>query len=100
MLIYCDRIEIEMEDTDSGKYRNLFRSLKFNQLLGTPIQGDSQFKLIVDGPMSILENSKKYGIKIALFFPHVCEMEKWSLKTEIHLGAESPAFKDRSIMRA
>ena len=92
LLLYSDQLEIQLKDSDAGKYRSLFRVLKFHQLLGTPIQNKGQsepFKLIVDGPMSILENSKKYGIKLASFFPHVCEMKTWSLWAEIRLDHPS-----------
>ena len=91
LLIYCRQIEIAVEDDDTSKYRNLFRSLKFHQLLGTPFQKENQFKLIIDGPLSVLENSKKYGLKIAFFFPHITEMKKWSLHTQIHLK-KKPGF--------
>ena len=45
-----------------------------------------KLKLEVDGPVSLFENTSKYGLQLACFFPAIPDMEKWRITTEIKLN--------------
>ena len=38
-------------------------------------------RLKIDGPASILENSLKYGLQLASFFPALCRLKKWKISS-------------------
>lgn len=65
------------------KLRRFFKYLRFFRLLATARKDDKNILIHVDGPASILENTLKYGLQLASFFPALCQLEKWKIKSEI-----------------
>lgn len=96
LLLYSGRLELEIEETDQAKLRRLLKYLKFFRLLATvhakPPRRENKdarrLKMVVDGPASIFENTRKYGLQLASFFPAVCDLEKWTMRAEIELRKE------------
>ncbi len=92
LLIYAGDIELTIEDPDPAEIRKLFKYLKFFRLISTitllkkkpSMKGKLNIK--IDGPSSILENSKKYGLQLASFFPAICNLTKWEIKTIVKLN--------------
>lgn len=88
-LLGADSMEIQVESRDVSRMRRLFQYLRFFQLLAEVRQGKSmtdgaiQMHLKVDGPGSILEHSRKYGVQLATFFPAICTMESWLMRANI-----------------
>lgn len=101
ILFYSGRLEVILEDPEPARMRRLFRYLKFFRLLakietiteGTKPKKSSdpsmpaKIKLTIDGPVSIFENTQKYGLQLSSFFPVICELAKWSLEADIKLNA-------------
>jgi uncharacterized protein len=93
LLLYCDKLELVIVESDQAKLRRLFKYLKFFRLLASvhakpPPKGNKEarhLKMIVDGPASLFENTRKYGLQLASFFPAVCDLEKWTLRAHIKL---------------
>jgi predicted nuclease of restriction endonuclease-like RecB superfamily len=93
LLIYADEMEIKVADDRQAEMRRLFKYLKFFRLLADIEQlkpsssekGFLKMRLSVSGPASLLENTRKYGLQLASFFPAVCAMRKWSLKADVKL---------------
>jgi predicted nuclease of restriction endonuclease-like RecB superfamily len=93
LLIYADEMEIKVADDRQAEMRRLFKYLKFFRLLADIEQlkpsssekGFLKMRLNVSGPASLLENTRKYGLQLASFFPAVCAMRKWSLKADVKL---------------
>lgn len=69
--------------TPAADLRNLFRSLRFFRLLFSGCIEKKMLKLVIDGPASILENSLKYGMQLACFFPAVCRLPQWKLACSV-----------------
>lgn len=70
-------------DTPPADLRNLFRSLRFFRLLFSGTIEKKNLILRVDGPASILENSLKYSMQLACFFPSVCRLPVWKMSCTI-----------------
>ncbi len=89
LILHASGLTVEITERDAAKLRRLFRYLKFFRLLADvrlkKPPDESRIRLTVDGPASILENSTKYGLQLASFFPAVCQMEEWKLSCEIRL---------------
>ena len=81
--------------------RRLFKYLKFFRLLCTAeAVADKKNKkqpqvirLKIDGPASILENSLKYGLQLASFFPALCRLKKWKISSAIKVRERNLKLK-------
>ena len=97
LLLYASEIELKVTTAEPSELRRLFKYLKFFRLLAeikelkVPKKKGSSKKYIsmqlkVSGPASMFENSRKYGLQLASFFPAACALEKWQLKADIKLN--------------
>ncbi len=93
LLFQSSEMEIKVASPDPAELRRVFKYLKFFRLLAeirqlkSPVgEKDSLFMhLKISGPASMLENSRKYGLQLAAFFPAVCTLPKWQLKADVKL---------------
>lgn len=96
LLFNASEIEVKVSSPDPAELRKLFKYLKFFRLLAEIKQvkspagqkDDIAMSLKISGPASIFENSRKYGLQIAVFFPAVCALTKWQLKADIKLNSK------------
>ena len=89
LLIYSERLELKVIEPEAAKLRKMFKYLKFFRLLAmveTIPRVKHGFKFTIDGPASLFENTRKYGLQLAIFFPAVCDLAKWHLKADIKLN--------------
>ncbi len=94
LLLYSDEITLKIEESDISKIRKMFKYLKFFRLTSeissvkntTKKTKDNKLIIKIDGPTTILKNSKKYGLQLASFFPAICDLEKWEIFSEIKLN--------------
>ena len=91
ILLTARHLDIHLATADAPRLRRVFKYLRFFQLLATveaeddaPGDGLLRMHLIVDGPASILDQSKRYGLQLAAFFPAICSVERWSLEAEVN----------------
>lgn len=97
LLIHAKKMRATFYQLSLVERRKLFQIIKFNQLLAT-IPDTSLKKLAqkdgiteeiiieVDGPLSIFEQSRSYGLKLASFFKQLLIFPRWSLEADIYLG--------------
>ena len=98
LLFHCSELMVDVEDADPAEMRRLFKYLKFFRLLaevkkmpdGKDDGGNKTLhvQMQISGPASIFENSRKYGLQLASFFPAVCLFKKWAIKAEIELDGK------------
>ncbi len=91
LLLNSNKVTVTVEDAEPAKMRRLLKYLKFFRLLALirPVEkGKNKFKKIIieiDGPTNLFENTKKYGLQLASFFPAICSLSKWKLTADIKL---------------
>ncbi len=79
LLLYTEKLELEISASEDPQLlRALCRYLKFFRLLSRAEMKSKTIFLTVDGPASIFENSLKYGLQTASFFPIVCRLKNWT----------------------
>jgi uncharacterized protein len=123
LLLHASSITLFIKDGNPVRMRRFFRYLKFFRLLAriygerrtetsSQLSGGSSpqstfsdqqpaerakesrgFKITIDGPLSLFENTQKYGLQLASFFPAVCDLEKWQLESRIKLSRRSSLLK-------
>ncbi len=96
LLLYSNEINLRLEEHNPAAVRRLFKYLKFFRLLAEITQlpvskkenADGTFyrlALKISGPVSLFENTRKYAVQLASFFPAVCDLEKWTLVADIEI---------------
>jgi len=84
----------QIELGPAADVRQLFRTLKFHQLLFSlqPVKTGS-YQLTIDGPFSLFESVTRYGLRLALAIPHITSCSKWAIEADIRWGKERTPLK-------
>ena len=117
LLLHCNTLTLRLADSMTAELRQLFKYLRFHQLLST-IQkesgtealrtGDGEsrtgglsykkeenlYRITVDGPLNLFYKTKRYGMNLANFFVAVLHQPEWELMAEIQLRHQ-PSYRLR-----
>lgn len=87
VLLRSVRVEVEIRNESSARYRQLFRQLKFHRLL-CRVEGsvESGYTLHIDGPLSLFSATTKYGLQMANFLPAILLCRDFRLDAELRWG--------------
>lgn len=88
-LLRATRVTFGVETERPARFAELFRALKFHQLLFRVRREGSWWYLDVDGPLSVLERSQRYGLQLAVFFPTLLHHERWGMRAELNWPRQS-----------
>ena len=87
LLLHCNSLTLKLTDSMTAELRQLFKYLRFNQLLSTirkeKTENEDLFQITVDGPLNLFFKTKRYGMNLANFFVAVLHQSKWELTAEI-----------------
>ncbi|MBF0444135.1 MAG: DUF790 family protein [Magnetococcales bacterium] len=84
LLFNSSRMSITFKEPDVGKRRFFFRYLRFFRLLARVYkESGDQYRLELDGPLSLFDQTRKYGLRMANFLPVVVLLTEWSLTATI-----------------
>ncbi|MDE0085450.1 MAG: DUF790 family protein [Candidatus Poribacteria bacterium] len=87
LLLHCNTLTLNLTDSMTAELRQLFKYLRFNQLLSTIRKEKSEnvdmFQITVDGPLNLFYKTKRYGMNLANFFVAVLHQPKWELTAEV-----------------
>ncbi len=83
LLFKADVLEISLPGPNTPLLRDLLRRLRFYGLMYDIWKAEDRINLVIDGPISVLKRTKKYGVSMAKFIPHVVDTTGWSLKSSI-----------------
>jgi len=66
------------------RYKQIFKFIKFYRLIHQ-VKGDleSGYEILLDGPVSMFKQSRKYGIQMASFLPALLLCTRWKMDAEI-----------------
>ena len=96
LLLYASAITLNIEEPNPAAVRKLFKYMKFFRLLAEiqPLaekkkksNTDTMFRFTmkISGPISLFENTRKYALQLASFFPAICDLKKWNINAEIKI---------------
>ena len=83
LLLHSNSLTLKLADSMTAELRQLFKYLRFNQLLSTIRKEDELYQITVDGPLNLFYKTKRYGMNLANFFVAVLHQPKWELTAEI-----------------
>ena len=83
LLLHSNSLTLKLIDAMTAELRQLFKYLRFNQLLSTIRKEEERYQISVDGPLNLFYKTKRYGMNLANFFVAVLHQPKWELTAEI-----------------
>ncbi len=92
LLLHCNSLTLKLSDSMTAELRQLFKYLRFNQLLSTIRKEGELYEITVDGPLNLFYKTKRYGMNLANFFLAVLHQPKWELAAEIQ-------FRNKRVSR-
>ena len=102
VLLRAVSMRLEIRGQNGRQYRELFRKIKFFQLL-TQVSGSlaEGYEIKLDGPLSLFQASQKYGLQMASFLPTLLHFQGWRLEATVRWGPKrverSFALKARAL---
>lgn len=89
ILLRSTGMEVRVWGESPPRYRQLFRAVKFHQLICDfrPADGNS-YRLKLDGPLSLFSATLKYGKQLAMFLPALLHCKAFELKADVRWGAD------------
>lgn len=99
LLLNANSLEVTLNDASQAMLRKLISAVKFNRLVISVAVKSSimsfskknddgevpmSIKLVIDGPGSVLKQSKSYGMQLAMIFPAIVRFANWSIRAEIN----------------
>ena len=88
LLLHCNSLTLKLADSMTAELRQLFKYLRFNQLLSTIRKEGELYEITVDGPLNLFYKTKRYGMNLANFFVAVLHQPKWELTAEIQFRSK------------
>lgn len=87
MLLKAGDLRVVLQRPDPKRVRQLFRHLKFHELMFRVSAPLGDVHVQVDGPQSLLKQSTRYGLSLAKFFPALLlQPGAWKLEAQLHWG--------------
>lgn len=90
LLLHSDTLTLKLTDSMTAELRQLFKYLRFNQLLSTIRKEEERYQISVDGPLNLFYKTKRYGMNLANFFVAVLHQPRWELTAEIQFRNKQP----------
>ena len=87
VLYKATELEIRIEGGDVRQHRELFRKIKFFQLMHR-VEGSARagYRIRLDGPLSVFKSSGRYGLQMATFLPTLLHFDRWTLNARLAWG--------------
>ncbi len=106
LLLHCNTVTLILGDAMTAELRQLFKYLRFNQLLSTvqkapaekepPVKTGSTesvdnnlYRITIDGPLNLFYKTKRYGMNLANFFVAVLHQPHWKLRADVRFRNQS-----------
>jgi len=86
ILLKAREVRIELHRISPKRARQLFRFIKFRGLMHRATKTKKGYRLVLDGPMSLLRQTSRYGLQMALFLPGLALCEQWTLEADVVWG--------------
>ena len=90
LLLHCNTLRLKLADAMTAELRQLFKYLRFHQLLSTIRKDEELYQITVDGPLNLFYKTKRYGMNLANFFMAVLHQPKWELTADIQFRNRQP----------
>ncbi len=88
-LLRATRLVVHLDEGDPSRYRQLFRWVKFYRLIHKAERAEGGgWMLTLDGPVSVFQQSNKYGLQLAEFLPALLLFPSWRAEAQLRWGPQ------------
>lgn len=88
-LLRASRLVVHLDEGDPARYRQLFRWVKFYRLIHKAERAEGGvWSLTLDGPVSVFQQSNKYGLQLAEFLPALLLFPSWRAEAALRWGPQ------------
>jgi len=88
LLYWAERLVIDVEDS----YQDVFRYIKLCRLMHTITRRERGYRIELDGPVSLLRGTLRYGLKMDVFLPALALCRTWRMEAVIMKKGERLSF--------
>ena len=88
LLYWAERLTVDIEDSP----QDVFRYIKLCRLMHTIMRRERGYSIELDGPLSLLRGTRRYGLKMAVFLPALALCRKWRMEAVIVKAGERLIF--------
>jgi predicted nuclease of restriction endonuclease-like RecB superfamily len=88
LLLRATRVRVTAAGVETGRLRALLRAARFHGLLYVVEQRGLSWQLTLDGPFSMFDAVQRYGLRLAVFLPHVVALGSYSFEADLLVGKE------------
>jgi predicted nuclease of restriction endonuclease-like RecB superfamily len=84
LLVRAREVSVVFKQLEHKRLRALLGAIKFHRLLvrAERLDGDG-LRLTLDGPMSLQQQTGRYGLQLALLLPHIARVGAFALEAEL-----------------
>ncbi len=93
MLYRASTMSIEVKTKSPAGLRQLFRWLKFHQLMHRALRTKGGWRVEIDGPLSLFDQSQRYGLQMAKFLPALLLTENWRMEAAVQWRDRTDTLK-------
>jgi predicted nuclease of restriction endonuclease-like RecB superfamily len=88
ILLRATKVVVRVASEEPARLKQLFRAARFHGLLHVVHREDDATVITLDGPFSLFDAVNRYGLRLALFLPHVLACARFHLHAEVLWGKE------------
>lgn len=96
LLYWAEKIVIDVGDS----YQDVFRYIKLCRLMHRISRLGPEYRIELDGPLSLMRGTRRYGLKMAVFLPALALCRTWRMEAVINKRGERYLYRldDRSSL--
>ncbi len=93
LLFKCVELRVVFK-ARGAEVKQAVRALKAYGLMYVAEEAERGIRLVIDGPVSILRQTERYGTRLAKFIPHVFGFEDWAIEATVRLYGKTFTFRE------
>ncbi|MFO0550039.1 MAG: DUF790 family protein [Polyangiaceae bacterium] len=88
-LLRSTKVTLRCADSRPQALRDLFRAVRFFGLIhDVKRSGAREIEIVLDGPFSLFDAVKRYGVRLAMFLPRCLVLERYEIVAEVEWGTK------------
>ena len=88
LLYHCVRMQVRLWDS----FKVVLRYLKLAGLMHHIMPEGESYRILVDGPVSLFQRTRRYGVNMSRFLPGLLLAQKWQMLAEISTPSGEKRF--------
>ena len=92
LMYYVDRVRIRVQRRPGKQLSTIARYVKLCHLMHHVHMAEDAYEFLLDGPLTVLRQTRKYGIRLATFLPGLLLCKHWTLDADVRMHGQKGQF--------